>query len=229
MNLNLDVGHLYVFLIQVFRNNFKDDLLLVFWDGLLGDMLDKLAELHAVSLLEFGRREERCVQETNARAKHTDAETSCLKVVKKLLQCDIIDLESIPDLIESDLAVGALVLNLRAGNRLTKSKERQRQVDKSVLVLLNIRLAVNNLEQLQDHQSSDQGRSGGNCRDDLAGNELGLVAVCRLNLVILSTQVAASSDKVDMMVRVIILLEVYWSELEARERVRRRDTGNDLI
>ena len=80
--------------------------------------------------------------------------------------------------------------------------------------MLNVVLAINDLVQLENYKSSHKCGSGGNGRDNLAGNELGLVAVGLLNLVVFGAKVAACRDEVDVMVRVIVLLKVNRLKLE---------------
>jgi hypothetical protein len=58
-----------------------------------------------------------------------------------------------------------------------KPKNGQREVDEAVLVLLDVRLAVDHLVELEVDQACDQRSRGGNGRNDLAGNELGLVPI----------------------------------------------------
>lgn len=106
-------------------------------------------------------------------------------MIKKLLQRDVVDLKSVPNLVQLDLAVGPLVLHCGTSDGLTKSEEWQSQVDEAVLELLNVILAIDNLVKLNDDEACDKGRGGGNGWDDLARNELGLVSIGRLNLVIL--------------------------------------------
>ncbi|CCF39279.1 hypothetical protein CH063_10151 [Colletotrichum higginsianum] len=199
-HLHLDVRDLNVFAVDILGNHLKNDLLLVGWDRLLGNRLYELAQLEVLAVLELGRREEAGVQQANTGAEHRNGETLLLKVLQKLLKRDIGHLETVPDLVQLDDAVGALEFHLRASNRLAEAKEGQREVDEAVLVLFQILLAVNNLVQLQDHQTRYERRRRRNGRDDLSGDELGLVAVSLLNLVVGSAQVATGRDEVDVVV-----------------------------
>jgi hypothetical protein len=49
------------------------------------------------------------------------------------------------------------------------------------------------------------------------------VPVCRLNLVVLCSQVAARRDEVDVVVGVVVLFELDWCELEPGQFARRWD------
>lgn len=182
---------------------------------LLAHRLDQLAQLHRILVLSLRRREEGRVQQAHARAHHRDLQATGLEVIDQLLQRDIIELEAVPDLVKRHLAVGTHVLNLGAGNRLAEAKKGQGQVDEAVLVLLDVVLAVDDLEQLKDDQAGDQRRGGGDGGNDLAGDELGLVPIGLLDLVVVGTQVAGGRDEVNVVVSIIILLKLDRSELEA--------------
>ena len=67
---------------------------------------------------------------------------------------------------------------------------------------------VTNLVEFQAHQTRDEGSCGGDGRNDLAGNLLRRVAVGGLDVVIRRTQIRSSSDEVDVVVRIIVLLEL---------------------
>lgn len=197
-------------------------------NGLLGNGLYQFAELECVAVLELGRREEACIQQADARAEHADAETLLLKVVEKLLERDVFDLESVPNLVQLDLAIRPLKFNLGTSNGLAESKEWQSQVDEAVLVLLDIILAVNDLVELKDNQARNEGRCRGDGGDDLARDKLGLVSVSRLDLVVLRSQVAAGSDEVNVVVGVVILFEFDRLQLEARKSACRRKAGREV-
>lgn len=196
-------------------------------NGLLGNGLYQLAELECVAVLELGRREEACIQQADARAEHADAKALLLKVVEKLLERNVFDLEPVPNLVQLDLAIRALVFNLGTSNGLAESKEWQSQVDEAVLVLLNIILAVNDLVEFQNNQASNEGRCRGDGGDDLARNKLGLVSVSRLNLVVLGPQVTAGSDEVNVVVGVVVLFELDRLQLEARKSACRWEAGRE--
>ena len=67
---------------------------------------------------------------------------------------------------------------------------------------------VTNLVEFQAHQTRDEGSCGGDGRHDLAGNLLRRVAVGGLDVVIRRTQIRSSSDEVDVVVRIIVLLKL---------------------
>lgn len=55
------------------------------------------------------------------------------------------------------------------------------------------------------------------------------MSICKLNFVIFGSQVARCGDEVNVMVGIIILLELNGLQLEASQRIRRRDLINDLL
>lgn len=228
-NSALDVRHLDIFIIQILGHHLKDDLLLVLGNWLLRDELNQLAEWEIQSFLEFGGGEEGCVQQTNARAHHGNVQAPLLKVCNQLLESDVVDLESVPNFIESHLAVRSPVLDLWTGNRLAEAKEWQCKIDEAILVLLNVVLAINDLVKLEDDQTCHQSRGGGNGRNDLASNKLGLVSIGLFNLVILGAQVACGGDEVNVMICVIVLLEFNGCELEASHLASRRQVLCDIL
>ena len=183
--------------------------------SLLTNRLNQLAQLQRVAILELARREEARIQQADARAQHRDLQALRHERVEQLLQRNVVDLEAVPDLVDLDLAVWSLVRALGGSDRLGEAKEWQRQVDESVLVLLDICLAVEDLVKLENDQAGHERCRRGNGWDNLARNELGLVAVRWLDTVVLRTQVAGSGDKVDVVVGVVILLELDWSQLNA--------------
>lgn len=215
VQLHHNVRYLHIFSVLVINANLKDYILLVRRNGLLGDSLDQLAELHGepVGILGFG--EEACIEKTDSGAQHGNAKTLALKVVYEFLKGDISNLKTIPKLVDCNIAILALVRGFRACNRFAEAKERQCKVDEAVLVLLNVGLSINNLVKLEDNQSSHKGCSCSNCRNNLSCNELGLVSVSKFNLIVLGTQVAGSSDEGNVMIGVIVLLKLNRLELEA--------------
>ena len=82
------------------------------------------------------------------------------------------------------------------------------QVDKSILELRNISEALRVLVNLIAHNTGDHGGCGGDGGNNLASNHLGLIAVTLSDLVVAGTQVRACRDKINVVVRVIILLEI---------------------
>lgn len=184
---------------------------------LLRDGLNKLTQLEAIAVIEFGRREKAGVEKTDTGAQHRDIKTFGCEEVNQLSQSDIANLKAVPELVNSDLFASlALVGSLGAGDRLTEAKEWQGEVHEAILVLLNISLSINDLVEFKDDKTSDKcsGRRDG--RNDLSGDKLRLVAVCGCNAVVLGTEIACSSDKVDVMVRIVVLLKFYRFKLESR-------------
>jgi hypothetical protein len=123
----------------------------------------------------------------------------------------------------------ALVHNLRTGDRFAESKEWQRQIDEAVLVLLDIFLVVQDFIKFEDDQPSDESSCRSNGRNNLACNKLDLVSVGKLNLIVLSSQVACCSDKVNVMVSIVIFLEFNRLELEASQRLGSRELVSDPL
>lgn len=82
------------------------------------------------------------------------------------------------------------------------------QVDEAILEFSNIRETLSILINLVANNTSDHSRRRCNRWDNFSSNHFGLVAVAFFDLVIAGTQVGASSDEVDMEVRVVVLLEV---------------------
>jgi hypothetical protein len=81
-------------------------------------------------------------------------------------------------------------------------------------MLFNVILAVDDLVEFKNDESSNKSRCGGNSRNDLSGNELRLMTVGLLNLVILSSQITCCSDEIDMVICIVIFLEFDWRKLE---------------
>ena len=196
---------------------------------LLGDCLNQLAQLETVSLLKLRWREERGVKKTDAGAQHADAQSLGLEGIQKLLQSDVLNLKTVPNLVQGDLAIRSLVFHLGTGNWFTETKERQCKVDETILVLLKIILAVDNLVELKHNQAGNQRSGRGNSGNDLSSDELGLVSISGLDLVVFGSQVTASSDEINVMVRVIILLEVNRNQLESRQRAGRGQGVGQLL
>jgi hypothetical protein len=81
--------------------------------------------------------------------------------------------------------------------------------------LFEVVLAVDDFVELEDYKTCDQGCGSSDGGDDLASNELSLVAVGKLDLVILGAQIAGGGDEVDVEVCVVVFLEFDRLELEA--------------
>ena len=111
---------------------------------LLADSLDELAEAHAEALLALLLADERAPEHADALADHADLElVLALEVVHDLLERRVVlELEAVP---ERPLRVSVLVLLRRDGLR--ETEERQCEVDKAVLVVLELVLAVDELRQ----------------------------------------------------------------------------------
>ena len=72
-----------------------------------------------------------------------------------------------------------------------------------------------NLVQLKAYKSGHECGGGGNSGNDLARNMLRCVAIGIGDAVVGSTKIGASSNEVNVMVRVIILFKVDWVEAVA--------------
>lgn len=124
------------------------------------------------------------------------------------------------------------ILLLRCRNRLRETEEGQSQIYETVLVVHKLVLAVDQLVKFQANQTD--GESSGSCdgRDNLACNEFGLMLVGRGNTIVSGTQVGSGGDEVNVVVRVIILLEVNGLKSETSQRSGRgkgRDNSFDVI
>lgn len=145
-----------------------------------------------------------------------------LEPVDDLLERRVaLDLEAVPE-----RPLGLVVLLLGGRDGLREAEEGEGEVDEAVLVLLNVVLTVDDLVELEADKADSESGGGGNCRDNLASNELGLVAVRLGDLVVASTEVGRGGDEVDVVVGVVVLLKVARLETEASER-RGRGKGLD--
>jgi hypothetical protein len=99
-------------------------------------------------------------------------------------------------------------LLLRSGNRIREPEEWQGDIDESVLVLLQISLAINDLVQLQAHKTRDERSGSGNSGNNLACDLFGRVPVGGVDCIVGSAKVGCGGDKVDVVVGVVILFEV---------------------
>ena len=88
---------------------------------------------------------------------------------------------------------------------------------------------VTNLVEFQAHQTRDEGSCGGDGRNDLAGNLLRRVAVGGGDAVVHRTQVGRGSDEIDMMVRIIVLLELNRVQAVADKRRRGRELLDEVL
>ena len=107
-------------------------------------MLDELAELHRQPLLALLLADERAPEHADALRDHADLKlVLALEPVDDLLERRVVlELEAVP---ERPLGVAVLVLLRRDGLR--ETEERQCEVDKAVLVVLKLVLAVDELRQ----------------------------------------------------------------------------------
>lgn len=138
-----------------------------------------------------------------------------LEPVNDLLQRRVaVDLEAVP---ESPLLV-LVVLLLGGSNRLGEAEEGKCEVDETVLVLLNVVLAVDDLVELKADKAYCEGSGGRNGRDNLASNKLRLVAVRLSDAVVASTKVGRRSDEVDVVIAVVVLLKVARLKTETGKR-----------
>ena len=117
-------------------------------------------------------------------------------------------------------------------NGIGETKEWKGQVDESITIIVDFFLLVDHLVQLQADQPGHQTCGGRNSRDDLASNQLGLVLVGGLNIVVESSEVRRGCDEVDVVVRVVVLLELDGIEAIACEGGgdgERGDEGRDVF
>jgi hypothetical protein len=201
----------------------------VLGDRLLGNRGDKFAQLLSIPIRQLRLGEEGGIQETDPRTQHSDRQTLLLEAVKELSQRDVHDLKSIPQLVEGHLPVLALVHHFLTGNGLAEAKERQCQVDKAILVLLNIVLAIQHLVEFETHQPGDKSGRRSNSRDDLARNELGLVSIGKLDLVIFRPQIARSRDEIDVVIGIVVFLKLNRLKLETSKRLGRWELVRNFL
>lgn len=148
---------------------------------------------------------ERAPQHTDPLTDHRDIQLMFLrKPIHNLLQRRIAPKrEPIP---KRPLRIHILLLLRR--DRLREAKERQREVDEPVLVVLELVLAVDDLVQLETDEADDERRRRGDRGDDLARDLLRRVTVGGVDAVVHRAEVGGGGDEVDMVVGVVVLLEV---------------------
>lgn len=128
------------------------------WNGLFADKFDQFAELHRQPLLALKDDElwsavklinpdlllanEGAPQHADTLADHRNVELVVgLEPVYDVLQRRVVaELETVPQ-----RPLGRAVLELRGGDGFREAKEGEGKIDKSILVLLQLRLAVNEL------------------------------------------------------------------------------------
>ena len=84
----------------------------------------------------------------------------------------------------------------------------QCQINESILELLDLVKALSVLVNLVADNASDHGSGRGDGRNNFAGNHFCLIAVTLSDLVVASAKVRTCGDKVNVEVRVIVLLEI---------------------
>lgn len=85
------------------------------------------------------------------------------------------------------------------------------------------------LEELQAYQAGDQRSGRRDRRNDFASNLLCRVPVGRVDTVVHRAEIRRSSDEVDVMVSIVILLELNGVEAVASQRRRSRELGNEVV
>lgn len=174
----------------------------------------------------LGLHHEERVQHAHALRQHRDLQlVLVLEVVEELLERDLaLDLEPVP---ERPLLV---VVGVRGrGDRLREAEEGQREVDKAVLEHVERVEALGELVELEADEAGDDGGGGRDGGDDLAGDELGAVAVGGRDLVVGRAEVRRGHDEVHVEVGVVVLLEVEGRYLEALQLRGRRQVGQHAL
>lgn len=175
------------------------------------------------------RRDERGPQHGNTLRNHLYFQlVVLLEPIQELLQRRIgLNLKPVP---QSPLSLPILLL--RRCNRLRETEEGQSQIHETVLVVLKLVLAVNQLVKFQANQTDSESSGSSDGRDNLARNEFGLMPVGKGDAIVTGTQVGSGGDEVNVVVRIIILLEVNGLKSETSERSRRgkrRNNSFDVI
>lgn len=92
--------------------------------------------------------------------------------------------------------------------RFREHEHGQCQVNERVLEVTDLVFALHELVNLRGDGSSNHGSGGGDGRDDLSGNHLGLLPFTLSDLVVPGSEIGGGVDEVDMEVRVVVLLKV---------------------
>uniref|UniRef100_A0A1I8HEK8 EamA domain-containing protein n=1 Tax=Macrostomum lignano TaxID=282301 RepID=A0A1I8HEK8_9PLAT len=108
--------------------------------------------------------------------------------------------------------LGVVILVLGRRQRLGEGEERVRQIQEAVLVVLELLPTLQQFVELQADQADSYGGCGGDGGHNAAGNEFSLVPVGLLNIVVGRPQVAASGNKIHVIVRVVVFLEFHHSD-----------------
>jgi hypothetical protein len=169
--------------------------------------------------------DERAPQHADALADHANVETVLLlEVVDDLLKCwVVVEREAVPQ-----RPLSCAVLLLLRGNGLREADERQRKVDETVLEVVQLCLAVDELVQFEADETRHERRGRGDGWDNLPGNLLGRVPVGGVDAVVHGPQVRASRDEINVVVRVVVLLKVDGVETVASQRRRSRELLGQL-
>lgn len=212
-------------------------------DWLLADVFDKLAHTHPHSVGSLSvnisyvitsssvgastrllRGDERGPQHGNTLRNHLYFQlVVLLEPFQELLQRRIaLDLKPVP---QSPLSLAILLLRRR--NRLRETEEGQRQIHETVLVVLKLVLAVNQLVKFQANQTDSESSGCSDGRDNLSRDEFGLMPIGKGDAIVSGTQVGSGGDEVNVVIRVIILLEVNRLKSETSERSRRGKRRNN--
>ena len=218
----LDGWHLEVHSVGIAATDLEDEVITGDW--LVSDFF--------VGFLDAGRQAGSvlvawhvCVEERDVAAgdhRHVQVHGG-LEVIDKSLesQWSLVD----DHLVEDRVALGdssdwaahnrVVFLRLSALNFVGLAEEEQAycQVDEGVLELLQLFEALHKLEDFICDRSRDHCSSRGNCRNDLASNQLRLMEVGLTDLVVTGPKVRRCSDEGDVVVRVIILLKISGSDL----------------
>ena len=177
--------------------------------------------------------DERTPQHADTLAHHGDVKlVVVLEEVHDLLQRRVVlELKAVPE-----RPLRFIILVLGSGDRLRESEERQCQVHEAILVVLQLVLAINylntsqmsshgcfniqrtDLVKFQAHETCDERCRRRNGRNDLASNLLGGVTVGDRDIVIHRPQVSSSSDEINVVVCIIILLKLNRIEAVASQR-----------
>eukprot|EP00047_Mylnosiga_fluctuans_P019583 m.84068 g.84068 ORF g.84068 m.84068 type:complete len:1015 (-) comp8186_c0_seq2:29-3073(-) len=194
-------------------------------EWLLGDLLVRGLNGLAQAVLNLGLGREGRVEHADTTRHHGDGQlVLLLKKLEDLAQSLLaMDIKAIPQRPRH-----AAILLLRSWQRLAEAEKGQREIGKAVAEGRQ-GVALDDLVELEKNQASNKGRRGRNGRDDLAGNQLGLVAIRRLDLVRGSAQVGRRRNEIHVEVCVVVLLKVADGQLHAREVRRRRERSNQAL
>ena len=236
--------YLDVFTVIVRCHDLHDEMLHVSWNGLLANVLHQLAEFQWKTLLALHRTTaiNRGIKKTDVSTylllsdertpKHTDTLTDHAHIQRMLLpepsdellqRRVILELKTVPK-----RPLHTTVLALLRGDRLREPEERQSEIDETVLVVFELVLAVDDLVKLQAHQTSDQSGGRSDSRDDLTRDLLRRVTIRRVDTVVHRPQIRRGRNEVNMMVRVVVLLELHGVQAEPSKGRRGRKLLDEI-